>query len=224
MSSRLWVKICGLTQPDQAVEIAHLGASAIGFICVPASPRYVSPAQIQAISQALIAASLPSVERVGVFANAEMSAIAQTIETGRLTTLQLHGQETPNDCADIRTAFPDQKIIKALRIRSGADLTEVIAYEAVIDRLLLDAYHPHRLGGTGTTLDWQALQTLRSPKPWILAGGLNADNVQTALSKLTPYGIDLSSGVEINPGNKSLAQVRRLFQVLKDEPLSENPQ
>lgn len=218
IESSLWVKICGLTQPGQAVEIAQSGANALGFICVQSSPRYVTPAQIHAMNAALKAHALTSVERVGVFANADQTTIAETVKTGQLTALQLHGQESPQFCGEIRQAFPELTLIKAFRIRQPSDLQTTLSYEAIADRLLLDAYHPHQLGGTGKALDWQTLKGFQPSKPWILAGGLTADNVQTALSTLSPDGIDLSSGVETSPGIKSMEKIRRLFESLKRGP------
>ncbi len=214
VDSSLWVKICGLMVPTQAVAIASQGASAIGLISVAKSPRYVTPLQMRAISEALIAAGYSNVERVGVFVNTPLDVLSTAITTGKLTTLQLHGQESPEYCRQVRIRFPDMKLIKALRIRSDADLAAVTPYETVVDATLLDAYHPQMLGGTGETLDWRSLQVFRSAKPWILAGGLNAENIATALDLLSPQGIDLSSGVEINPGNKCLNKTQALFTAL----------
>lgn len=214
IDSSLWVKICGLTVPEQAVAIAQQGASAIGFICVRSSPRYVTPLQIRAMSQSLIAAKLSQVERVGVFVDAPMETLAEDIETGLLTTLQLHGKETPADCERIHRTYPHLKLIKALRIRSNADLLAVRPYEEVVDAILVDAYHPHLLGGTGKTLNWRSLQAFQPAIPWILAGGINPDNIAEALTLLSPDGIDLSSGVELSPGNKCLDKTRQLFAVL----------
>lgn len=217
IDSSLWVKICGLTVPEQAVAIAQQGASAIGFIGVRSSPRYVTPLQIRAMSQALIAASLAQVERVGVFVNAPLKTLAEDIEVGMLTTLQLHGEETPADCERVRRAYPHLKLMKALRIRSNADLLAIRPYEEIVDVILLDAYHPHLLGGTGQTLDWRSLQTFQPAKPWILAGGLTPANIAEALALLSPNGIDLSSGVELSPGNKCLDKTQQLFEVLTRE-------
>lgn len=214
MNASLWVKICGLRVPEQAVAIARQGASAIGFIAVPSSSRYVTPLQMRAISNALMAAELPTVERVGVFVNAELDELRAAIATGLLTTVQLHGQESPAICQQVRQAFPTIKLIKALRIRSQTDLAAVSSYEPLIDALLLDAYHPQLQGGTGETLDWRSLQTFCPAKPWILAGGLTPENVTTALELLSPQGIDLSSGVEISPGQKCLSKTQALFNVL----------
>ena len=219
IDSSLWVKICGLMVPDQAVAIARQGASAIGFICVPPSPRYVTPLQIRAMGQALMAAGHSQVERVGVFVDAEAGALEEAIAIGQLTAIQLHGQETPAVCQRVRRAYPHLKLIKAWRVRSAADLLAVLPFEPLVDAILLDAYHPQMLGGTGLTLDWRSLQSFQPTKPWILAGGLTPDNVGGALTLLSPGGIDLSSGVEASPGNKCLDKTQRLFAALNRSPL-----
>ncbi|RZM83074.1 phosphoribosylanthranilate isomerase [Leptolyngbya iicbica] len=218
VDSSLWVKICGLTVPGQAVEIARQGASAIGFISAPKSPRYVTPLQIQAISEALLAAGYDQVERVGVFVDASLDDLQIVAMTGQLTTLQLHGQESPTYCQQLRQCLPHVKLIKAFRIRNDTDLAAIRPYEDVVDALLLDAYHPHLQGGTGETLDWRSLQTFRPAQPWILAGGINPDNIAEALQLTHPDGIDLSSGVELNPGNKCLQKTQQLFTRLQQLP------
>ncbi|MEO0984393.1 MAG: phosphoribosylanthranilate isomerase [Cyanobacteria bacterium J06639_14] len=216
IDSSLWVKICGLIVPEQAVAIARIGADAIGLIGVQSSPRYVTPLQMRAISHALIEASFDSVERVGVLVNADVKALAEMVDVGKLTTLQLHGQESPETCTAIRQLYPDLKLIKAFRIKSEADLASTQLYENVVDAILLDAYDPQQLGGTGKTLPWRSLQNFQPRQPWILAGGLKPENIQEALASLTPHGIDLSSGVESSPGNKSLPKVKQLFAALQN--------
>ncbi|AFY50068.1 phosphoribosylanthranilate isomerase [Nostoc sp. PCC 7524] len=205
------VKICGITQPQQSQAIASLGATALGFICVPASPRYVTPAQIGAAI-----APLPvNIDTIGVFANTSIQKISQTVHESGLTGVQLHGDETPEFCHQLRQALPQVEIIKALRVRNVEHLEQAIIFTQYINTLLLDAYHPQQLGGTGQTLDWQMLQQFRPSCPWLLAGGLTPDNILTALSQLNPDGIDLSSGVEIKPGDKDLNKVALLFERLK---------
>ena len=202
------VKICGLTQVQQAIEITNLGANSIGFICVERSPRYISPLKIKEI-----AISLPaSVDKVGVFADCSLKDISQVVETARLTSVQLHGAESPEFCDRLRQALPQIESIKAFRIKTSASLQDTIAYWDRVDTLLLDAYHPQMLGGTGHTIDWQNLQQFEPTIPWMLAGGLNPDNINDALSQLQPDGIDLSSGVERSPGDKDLTKVTRLFE------------
>ncbi len=210
------VKICGLKDPDQAIAVARLGAWAIGFICVPESPRYVSPAQICTVSDRLDAARC-RVERVGIFANTDVETIAQTIEQSHLTIVQLHGHESPDFCEDVRSRLPHVKLWKALRVRSVATLNLAEDYAHSVDALLLDAYRPGALGGTGQTLDWHGLNYWRSPLPWFLAGGLTPENVAQAIGALTdfpPIGIDVSSGVERAPADKDLEKVDRLLQAI----------
>ncbi|TAE60084.1 MAG: phosphoribosylanthranilate isomerase [Nostocales cyanobacterium] len=204
------VKICGITQPQQSLAIANLGATALGFICVSKSPRYVTIEQIQAA----IAPLPQEINKIGVFANSDIREISKIVTTSGLTGVQLHGDESPEFCSQLRQKLPQVEIIKALRVRSLEDLQTTHEYTNVADTLLLDAYHPQQLGGTGKTLDWQMLQEFKPPLPWFLAGGLTPDNIKEALSKLHPDGIDLSSGVENSPGDKNLDKVTRLFQQL----------
>ncbi|MEM8611554.1 MAG: phosphoribosylanthranilate isomerase [Cyanobacteria bacterium P01_H01_bin.105] len=204
------IKICGLTQIDQAVAIATMGASVLGFICVKQSPRYIPPETIRTITQ-----ELPPVDRFGVFANASIEFIKQTVTIGKLSGIQLHGQESPTDCQCVRRELPQVELIKALRIRTSHDLVQVKDYAPYVDTFLLDAYHPDQLGGTGYTLDWESLRSFHPEKPWFLAGGLHPDNVTKALSLLSPDGIDLSSGVEHAPGDKNLVKVKQLIKTVK---------
>jgi phosphoribosylanthranilate isomerase len=205
------VKICGITQPQQSLAIASLGATALGFICVPSSPRYVTIAQIQAA----IAPLSQNIDKIGVFANTTIAEISQIVTKSGLTGIQLHGEETPEFCQQLRQSLPEVEIIKAIRVRSLEHLQTTTNYTDYVDTLLLDAYHPQQLGGTGQTLNWHKLNQEFSPSlPWFLAGGLTADNILTALSHIQPSGIDLSSGVEHSPGNKDLHKVALLFQKL----------
>ncbi|MFN6569108.1 phosphoribosylanthranilate isomerase [Dendronalium sp. ChiSLP03b] len=211
------VKICGITQPQQSVAIATLGATALGFICVPTSPRYVTTAQIRAA-----VAQLPeNIDKIGVFANTDISEISHTVIDSGLTGIQLHGDESREFCYQMRQALPHVEIIKALRISSLEHLEKTANYAQCVDSLLLDAYHPQHLGGTGQTLDWQMLQQFNPSCPWFLAGGLTPDNIVTALSQVKPDGIDLSSGVEIKPGDKDLDRVALLFEKLRSREQGE---
>jgi phosphoribosylanthranilate isomerase len=208
------VKICGITQVDQALSITQMGATDLGFICVTQSPRYVAPAQITAIVETLDAEGWQG-GAVGVFANATTETILAVVQQTGLNTVQLHGAETLEQCRTLRQALPHHRLIKAIRVRVTADLAQALDYAATVDALLLDAYHPDQLGGTGLPLDWQALKTFAPPCPWFLAGGLRPDNIHQALASLHPYGIDLSSGVENRPGVKDLALVQQLFHQLR---------
>ncbi|MCT7988816.1 phosphoribosylanthranilate isomerase [Laspinema olomoucense] len=203
------VKICGITKPEQGAAIADLGATALGFICVPTSPRYVTDLQIQEVVQALEAVP---VDRIGVFANTTIEIICQTVEVGGLTGVQLHGGESLEFCDRLRQALPEElEILKAIRVQTATDLRKARDYLPLVDTLLLDAYHPGLLGGTGQTLDWNLLKQFNPGCPWLLAGGLTPENIQGAIAQVKPPGIDLSSGVERSPGDKDLAKVAELF-------------
>lgn len=206
----LRVKICGITKPEQGQAIAQMGATALGFICVPPSPRYVTPSQIRAIVDALTT----PVDRVGVFVDASLDTIADTVAIANLSAIQLHGSESLAFCQQCRDLMPQIELIKAFRVRELATLEEAIAYADQVDTLLLDAYHPQLYGGTGQTLDWHSLQRFQPACPWLLAGGLTPDNVLEAIRLAQPHGVDLSSGVEQVAGDKDLAQVARLFAQL----------
>ena len=204
------VKICGITQPIQGKTIASLGATALGFICVPSSPRYVTPLLIKAVIE-----QLPQqTDKIGVFANSSKEEIAQTVAETGLTGVQLHGDESLEFCQQLRQSLPNVEIIKALRIRDADDLDKSLTYTKYIDTLLLDAYHPQQLGGTGKTLNWDTLQQFSPDCPWFLAGGLTPQNILEALNKVSPNGIDLSSGVETAPGDKDLSKVSELLKKL----------
>lgn len=212
MAGSLRVKICGVTRVDQAIALGDLGVATLGFVCVRRSPRWIEPVAIGAIARELEAqdGGARRSRRVGVFAQADLETICRTVAVGQLTGVQLHGDESLAFARQVRDALPQVELIKAVRVRGVADLDEAQLFCDTVDALLLDAYHPTQLGGTGHAIDWSLLQGFRPPVPWLLAGGLNAENVTEALTLLQPDGIDLSSGVERSPGDKDLAKVRQL--------------
>lgn len=214
------VKICGITRADQGVAIARRGlltpgveGMTLGLIAVEASPRYVDAVQMARVAEALEEAGL-EVRRVGVFVNASVTELVRTVRQGRLTGVQLHGEEPLTLCAAVREALPGVELVRAVRVRSPQDLEGAIAYASVVDTLLLDAYHPQLLGGTGHTLDWTMLKTFRPDCPWLLAGGLNPENVAAAITVAHPDGVDVSSGVENAPGDKDLERVQQLLAAI----------
>ncbi|NJK65466.1 MAG: phosphoribosylanthranilate isomerase [Microcoleus sp. CSU_2_2] len=210
------VKICGITKVEQGVAIARLGAQSLGFICVQASPRYVTPETIRFIVE-----QLPeNVDSIGVFANSTIDNICQVVAESNLKGVQLHGDETAEYCDRLREFLPGIEIIKALRVKTSETLDAAAIYAVRVDTLLLDAYHPDKLGGTGKTLDWKILAEFRPHCPWLLAGGLRPDNVLNAIASFSENnfsGVDLSSGVEIAPGDKDLTKVAKLFDRLKQQ-------
>ena len=225
------IKICGITQLDQARAIVAAGADYLGFICVPTSSRWLEPGAIQAIVHSIREQKVSEQniseqksKTVGVFANASVSEISAVQSRTAFDVLQLHGQESPEFCHTVKASFPQTQVWKALRIKSSVDLQRATEYETIADRLLLDAYHPQLLGGTGETIDWVMLQAFQPRIPWLLAGGLTPVNVAEALKQLQPRGVDVSSGVERSPGDKDLGLVQAFIQaVTLPQPTSLSP-
>lgn len=205
---RPWLKICGLRRPDQACAIAALGADAIGVIGVRSSPRYLDPAARTALFEAL-AGDFPGCRRVLVVADPDPSDAAELGSAGGHDVLQLHGSESPQRCAELRSSL-GLEIWKALRIRSQADLARAADYIGSVDALLLDAWTPDQLGGTGRRLPLEWLAGFSPAVPWWLAGGVTPEGVAEILERLQPDGLDVSSGVEVAPGVKDLKRVRDL--------------
>jgi phosphoribosylanthranilate isomerase len=192
------VKFCGITRLEDALEAARLGAWAIGLNHHTASPRFCEPAAAVEIS----AAVRRQLEVVGVFVNPTLDEVVTAAEDESLTMLQLHGDEGAAFCREAarRTGC---KVIKAIRVRSAAD---VQAAEAIrTDYHLLDAHRPGAHGGTGASFDWELLADRRSEVPLILAGGLTPANVDEAVATVHPYAVDVASGVESEPGVKDHA-------------------
>jgi phosphoribosylanthranilate isomerase len=189
------VKFCGMTNLDDAQEAARLGAWAIGLNHHRRSPRYCEPAAAAEIGAAL----RRRLEIVGVFVNPTLDQVAAAAENESLTMVQLHGDEGPAFCQEAarRTGC---KVIKALRVRSSAEVQGAEAYRT--DFHLLDAYRPGLPGGTGESFDWELVAGRRSEVPLILAGGLSAANVAAAVAAAKPFAVDVASGVEAAPGVK----------------------
>jgi phosphoribosylanthranilate isomerase len=189
------VKFCGITRTEDALEAARLGAWAIGLNHWPDSPRYCEPDAAVEISAAL----KRELEVVGVFVNPTLDELAVAAENESLTMLQLHGGEGAAFCREAARRN-GCKIIKAIRVRSRADVRAAEAYRT--DFHLLDAHRPAAPGGTGESFDWELLVDRQSDVPLILAGGLNPDNVDEAVATVRPFAVDVASGVESEPGIK----------------------
>jgi phosphoribosylanthranilate isomerase len=192
------VKFCGITRLEDAREAARLGAWAIGLNHHPDSPRFCEPAAAVEIS----AAVKRRLEVVGVFVNPTLDQVVTAAEDESLTMVQLHGGEGAAFCREAarRTGC---KVIKAIRVRSAADVQAAEAFRT--DYHLLDAHRPGAHGGTGASFDWELLADRRSEVPLILAGGLTPDNVDEAVAMVHPYAVDVASGVESEPGIKDHA-------------------
>ncbi len=197
------VKICGITSVEDALLAVELGASALGFIFYPKSPRFVSPLKAAAIRQQLP----PFVSVVGVFVNETPERIEDIRRLVGLDLVQLHGDESPEMAAKF---FPN--VIKAFRVRQEGDLAKISFYRDNISAILLDTYVSGLPGGTGQVFDWSLAKKAKTfGLPIILAGGLRPDNVKQAVEEVRPYALDVSSGVEAFPGKKHPALLARLF-------------
>ncbi len=199
------VKICGITSLADAKGAIAAGADALGFVFYPGSPRYVAPKLVAEI----VAALPPFVTTVGLFVNESAIKIHQIMVQTGLNLVQLHGDETPEQC--FLGSFP---VIKAVRVRDGKSLNHLADYPVMA--LLLDAWSDEGYGGTGKQFDWQLVKQLQSRKPIVLAGGLKPDNVATAIDLVQPYAVDVSSGVETSPGCKDLSLVARFIEQVRN--------
>ncbi len=209
------LKICGLTDAEQAKTIALLGVDAIGVIGVKKSKRYVAEVQRRKIFSELTNCT-PLLNRVLVIANMSKQDISLALKgEGTPSIVQLHGNESQEECLFLRKSYPDIQWWKALQIRSPKDLQDALIYEGKVDALLLDAWSPLELGGTGNKVPLEWLQKNNLKIPWWLAGGINAEYIPQILSQVTPFGIDASSKLEISPGIKDIKAVKSLIKVLK---------
>ena len=207
------LKICGLRDSAQAAAVAQLGVDAIGVIGVPGSPRFLEAEQRPALFAAMRAAA-PGCRGVLVVADPLEQQWPQ-LELGQgHAVVQLHGSETPQLCGQVRSRLGCE-IWKALRIRRPEDLQRAVDYAPVVDALLLDAWVPDQLGGTGHPIPIEWLQGFTPVLPWWLAGGIRAERVPELLTQLDPTGLDASSGVERSPGDKDLDQVAALVAAVR---------
>jgi phosphoribosylanthranilate isomerase len=190
------VKICGITNLEDALTAANFGADALGFNFYEKSPRYISPEKAREIIEKLP----PEILKVGVFVNESLEKIAEIAETAKLDALQLHGEETPEFARELKRET-NLEIIKAFRVSPEFKPEDVLQYEA--DAILLDAYSRHEHGGTGETFDWEIARRVQEifPKMY-LAGGLSNDNIDYALRQTNPFGIDACSCLESKKGKK----------------------
>jgi phosphoribosylanthranilate isomerase len=202
------VKVCGMTNLDDAEHAAAHGAWAIGLIHHRDSPRYVEAEVAEEIGAAL----KRRCEIAGVFVNSTLEEVVDAAERENLTLLQFHGEEGPSFCLEAgrRTGA---RVIKAMRIKSAADVKAAEAFRT--DFHLFDAYWHGLHGGTGQSFDWELVAKRRSKVPMILAGGLTAENVADAIGLVRPNAVDVVSGVEAEPGRKDHAKVEAFLEAAR---------
>jgi len=201
------IKICGITNKEDALWAVNLKVDALGFIFAD-SPRRVKPEIVQGIIELLP----PFISSVGVFVNEDRKKVEEITESCGLTTLQFHGEESPSYCEEFK-----QKIVKALRIENKDILEKAVQYKDKVDAYLLDTYSPSKYGGTGKTFDWCIAKEIKEfGLPIILSGGLNPENIREAISEVEPYGIDVSSGVEERPGKKNMEKLINFVRIVRE--------
>lgn len=195
------VKICGITNLEDAMQAVEAGADALGFVFYARSPRHITPSQVRKI----VAELPPFVTTVGLFVNASEGRIRRSMAEAQLNVVQLHGDESPADC--LLEPLP---VIKALRVKDAASLDGAERYQ--VAALLLDTWCDEHYGGTGKRFDWPLARRLTGRRPLILAGGLTPENVSDAVRLVKPYAVDVSSGVEARPGKKDHSEVAEFIR------------
>jgi len=195
------VKICGITNLEDARAAVEAGADALGFLCYRKSPRYVDPEIIKRI----VAGLPPFVLTVGVFVNEEAKTVRDLLDACGLAVAQLHGDESAAYCETL-----GRPVIRALRLRDPGTLLQLAEYRgrAGVRGFVVDAYSKETYGGTGQVVNWDLAAEAAKAAPVLLAGGLTRENVGDAIKKVRPYGVDVSSGVEASPGKKDHDKIR----------------
>lgn len=209
----LQIKICGLSEPAARDAAIIAGATHLGFVFFPPSPRHLDHARAAAL-----AAPVPShVARVGVFVDADDAALDAAIDAARLTVLQLHGRESPARAAHVARRF-GLEVWKAVPVRTTADIAATSACAGAADRILFDAKAPKGAplpGGNGLRFDWRILTDARPPLPWGLSGGLDPATVADAIRTTGAPLVDVSSGVETAPGVKSVSLIQQFIEAAR---------
>jgi len=199
------VKICGMTNKDDALFAARCGAAALGFIFYPPSPRYITPEDARKIIRALP----DEVVKVGVFVNEKTEEIKRVMEYCTLDMIQLHGDESPELCRQ----FSSSIVIKAVDLKNDDDLNNASCYD--VAAILADSRHAGLYGGTGKKANWELAFALKKKIPLILSGGLNEGNIAEAIQTVAPAAVDLNSGVEVSPGKKDHTKLARIFDIVR---------
>lgn len=202
------IKMCGITNVDDARVAVEAGADALGFVMYRKSPRFVEPAVVKAIVAGLPPFMLP----VGVFVNEEPARVRTLMDECGLALAQLHGDETAPYCQDL-----GRPVLKALRLKDRGTFLALAEFSgrANVRGFLIDAFSDQAYGGTGQTVDWGLAQEVAQSMPVVLAGGLTPVNVAEAIARVRPYGVDVSSGVELSPGKKDHKKVKDFIRAVR---------
>lgn len=206
MTAGTRIKICGITREEDALAAVRAGVDFLGFIFARQSPRCIEAARAAEI----IARLDRAVETVGVFVDEDPRAVEEIVRLCGLDLAQLHGSESPLYCGRLAC-----RVIKSFRVGPGAGRAELALYAGAVDFFLLDTYRKGLAGGTGETFDWNLIEKLDPPGPFILAGGIGPDNVAAAIEMVRPFAVDANSGVELSPGCKDEEKIKRLVKEVR---------
>ncbi len=206
--SAVKIKICGITNPEDAHTAVEAGADALGFVFHRESPRCVTAEAVRRI----VAELSPFVLTVGVFVNEEVKRVRDLMDSCGLALAQLHGDESPSYCEAL-----GRPVLKAVRLRDRGSLLAMAEYRgrATVRGFVLDAFSEAAYGGTGQVADWSLAAEVARAAQVLLAGGLTPDNVRHAIQQVRPYGVDVSSGVEVHPGKKDHSKVLAFVQAAR---------
>jgi phosphoribosylanthranilate isomerase len=199
------VKICGITNKEDALYAAGCGAAALGFIFYLPSPRYIKPEDARKIVSVLP----DDLVKVGVFVNEKADEIKRVMEYCELDMIQLHGDESPDFCRE----FPSAQVIKAVELKNEVDFVYAKSYH--VGSILVDSRQAGLYGGTGKKANWDLACRVKNKIPLILSGGLNEINVAEALQIVAPAALDINSGVESDPGKKDHSKLARIFEIIR---------
>lgn len=200
------VKICGITNKEDALASVRAGCDALGFMFYTKSPRYISPKKAREIIRLLPA----YITTIGVFVNCNEACIRRIAKMCRLTMLQFHGDESPEFCK----RFKNSKVIKAFRVKKEIQPNDVLRYKTFA--YLFDTFVPAQRGGTGKTFNWKVIDCLKGiQQPIFLSGGLNAKNARRAIKTAHPHWVDASSSLECLPGKKDIKKVQAFVKAAK---------
>jgi phosphoribosylanthranilate isomerase len=215
MQARIQIKICGITNANDARACVELGADMIGFNFYPASPRYIEPTIVRRIVDTLPAGS----SAVGVFVDADPGEIREVVKIAGVRCAQLHGRATPESCSELAREF---RVIRALSTDAGFRPKQTAAFSHC--DVLIDSFHPELRGGTGQTCDWSAARAAtRYTRCLILSGGLDAQNVGRAIAAVMPHAVDVCSGIERAPGVKDHRKLEQFISAVRAVSPVTNP-
>jgi phosphoribosylanthranilate isomerase len=210
------VKICGITNFEDAVAATEAGADMLGFNFYRPSSRYIEPDRAREIVDCLRSDGQENPPTmVGVFVDESIDAVVRMVNDARLDAVQLHGDESPEFCAEMNSLLPDKAIIKALRVNGSFDPQTASSYS--VNAIMLDAFHEQLRGGTGRVIDWDVARTVRDLVPQLfLSGGLSPENVAEAIVRVQPFAVDACSSLESSPGRKDASRMKEFVRAVRN--------